>query len=84
MRIRCPLLAFFGTRGDVGAEAELELLKSSIKRHSSGPSRVDTVMIKGGDHMYAGEEAQVAQTIANWADTLLQPEAGNGDVPSKR
>src|SRR5262249_26344616 len=52
MRIRCPLLAFFGTRGDVGTEAELELLKSSIKRHSSGPSRVDTVMIKGADHMY--------------------------------
>jgi hypothetical protein len=24
-RIRCPLLAFFGTRGDVGGEAELEL-----------------------------------------------------------
>src|SRR4029077_18868011 len=30
--IRCPLLAFFGTRGDVGTEADLELLKSSIQR----------------------------------------------------
>src|SRR2546425_2764275 len=29
-RIRCPLLAFFGTHGDVGTEADLELLKSSI------------------------------------------------------
>jgi len=70
-RIRCPLLALFGTRGDVGTETDLELLKSCIKRQSSGPARVDTVMIQHADHMYAGEEAQVAETIAKWADTLL-------------
>ncbi len=69
-RVRCPLLAFFGTRGDVGTEADLELLKSSIRRQSSGPSRVDTVMIAHADHMYQGEEAQVAQTIAKWADSF--------------
>src|SRR6266536_379900 len=44
-RIRCPLLAFFGTRGDVGSEADLELLKSCIGRQSSGPRRIDTAMI---------------------------------------
>lgn len=82
-RIRCPLLAFFGTRGDVGTEEDLELLQSSIKRQSSGPSRVDAVMIRGGDHMYTGEEAQVAETIANWADTLLQPAAREGGSPAK-
>ena len=71
-RIHCPLLAFFGTRGDVGDESDLELLKSSIKRQPSGPSRVDTVMIRGGDHMYAGEEAQVAETIGKWADALTK------------
>lgn len=70
-RIHCPLLAFFGTRGDVGTEADLESLKSSIHRQSSGPSRVDTVMIRGADHIYAGEEAQVAQTIAAWVNTLM-------------
>ena len=69
-RIRCPLLAFYGTKGDVGDAAELELLKSSIQRQSSGPSRVNTVMIKNADHMYAGEEGQVAETIAEWAATL--------------
>jgi pimeloyl-ACP methyl ester carboxylesterase len=83
-RIRCPLLAFFGTRGDVGSDADLELLKTSVKRQSSGPSRVDTVMIRGGDHMYTGEAAQVAETIAKWADTLLQPEARKGATPGKR
>jgi len=70
-RVHCPLLAFFGTRGDVGGQAELELLKSSIQRQSGGPSRVDTVMIEKADHMYTGEEAQVAQVIAKWADGLV-------------
>ena len=76
-RIRCPLLAFFGTRGDVGGEKELELLKSCITRQPSGPSRVDTFMIRGADHMYGDEEVQVAEIIAKWADTLLPPEASS-------
>jgi hypothetical protein len=75
-RIRCPILAFFGTRGDVGTESDLEMLKSAIRRQASGPRRVDTVMIRGADHMYTGEEAQVAQTIAGWADSLLPPDSG--------
>jgi len=83
-RIRCPLLAFFGTRGDVGTEADLELMKSSVQRQSSGPTRVDTVMIQGADHMYAGEEVQVAETIAKWASTLFQAEAPKGSATSKR
>jgi pimeloyl-ACP methyl ester carboxylesterase len=70
-RIRCPILAFFGTRDDVGTEAELKLIKTCIQRQSSGPSRVDTAMIRGADHMYTGEEAQVAQAIARWCDTLV-------------
>jgi pimeloyl-ACP methyl ester carboxylesterase len=72
-RIRCPILAFFGTRDDVGTEGDLELIKTCIQRQSSGPARVDTTMIQGGDHMYTGEEAQVAQAIARWADTLVPP-----------
>jgi pimeloyl-ACP methyl ester carboxylesterase len=75
-RIRCPLLAFFGTWGDVGSAKELELLKSCIGRQSTGPRRVDTALIQHADHMYAGEEAQVAQTIARWADTLLPLDSG--------
>ena len=72
-RITCPLLAFFGTRGDVGNEEDLELLKSSIQRQRSRPSRVDTAMIRNGDHMYTGEEAQVAHTIAEWIDRAVRP-----------
>lgn len=73
-RVHCPLLAFFGTRGDVGGEKDLELLTVSVKRQKSGPASVETVLIEGADHMYAGEEDRVAQVIAKWADTRLQPE----------
>ncbi len=69
-RLRCPLLAFFGTReSSIGTDADLKLLKSSIQRHSN--LRVDTVMIQNADHMYTGEEEQVAQIIATWADSVL-------------
>jgi pimeloyl-ACP methyl ester carboxylesterase len=67
-RVHCPLLAFFGTNGDVGNEKDLEQLKASIKRHG-GPS-VKTALIEGAAHMYTGQESQVAQAIATWVDPL--------------
>ena len=81
--IRCPLLAFFGTKEDVGTEEDLKLLKTCIQRQSSGPSRVDTVMIRGADHMYAGQETQVADAIAKWVDTLLELETRKSNTPGK-
>jgi pimeloyl-ACP methyl ester carboxylesterase len=69
VRVHCPLLAFFA-RDDVGTGEDLEHLKSWVKRLPPGPSRVDTRIIEGTDHMYSGRESQVAETIANWADTL--------------
>jgi hypothetical protein len=68
-----PLLAFFGTRGDVGGEADLEVVRSSTTRLSRGPGRIDTAMIQRADHMYTGEEAQVAQVIADWIDRAIHP-----------
>ena len=69
-RIRCPILAFFGTReSDVGTEADLNVLKSSVERQPRHP-KVTTAVIHGADHMYTGEEAQVAQTIGQWANAL--------------
>ena len=41
-------------------------------------------MIRHADHMYAGEEAQVAETIAQWADTLLSTEPGKRDAHVKQ
>jgi pimeloyl-ACP methyl ester carboxylesterase len=67
-RVSCPILGFFGTKDDVGGEKELLLLKSSVRRLSKGPRSVKTTMIASGNHEYVGEEAQVAQTIAQWAE----------------
>src|SRR4051794_2693115 len=67
-RVTCPILAFFGSKGDIGGQKELDLLKSSVQRLPHGPRRVGTTMIVNGDHEYVGEEAQVAQTIARWAE----------------
>jgi pimeloyl-ACP methyl ester carboxylesterase len=83
-RVLCPLLAWFGTKeSEIGTAADLELLKSTLRRLPAGPRRVDTVMIQNADHMYRGEEAQVAQTIARWADDLVPPSARK-DAPQKR
>ncbi len=68
-RITCPLLAFYGTRGDVGREGDLQRLRSALARLPHHPA-LETAIIRNGDHMYTGEEAQVAQTIASWADRL--------------
>jgi hypothetical protein len=67
---RCPVLAFYGTRGDVGKQADLDYLKSSMSHQTNAAIRIDTLLIQGTDHMYNGEEAQVANAIARWADSL--------------
>jgi len=80
-RIQCPLLVLLGTDGDVGNEKDLEGIKSSIKRLSTRPGRVDTPLIQGADHMYDGQEDHVAQIIANWADTLLSANTKRSGTP---
>jgi pimeloyl-ACP methyl ester carboxylesterase len=63
--VTVPLLAFFGSRGDVGGEADLAALTAAARRHN--PSLpVETAIIGGADHMYTGEEAQVAAVLAGW------------------
>jgi pimeloyl-ACP methyl ester carboxylesterase len=76
-RIRCPILAWFGTNeADVGTAADLALLAATLKRLPAGPSRVDTAMIQSADHMYGGHEAQVAETITRWIDSVVLQSAG--------
>jgi hypothetical protein len=41
-------------------------------------------MIQNADDMYTGEEVQVAQTIAKWADNLVLAETGKAMVRPKR
>ena len=75
--IDCPLLAFFGTRDDVGGDAELAVVRATPRRLETGPSRITTATITGGDHMYAGEEAQVAQVIVDWLDRSVTPSSAS-------
>ncbi len=70
-KIHCPILAFFGTNDDVGNEAELESLQSAIRKQPDLQISITTTMIKNADHMYTGEEIQVAETITKWADSIL-------------
>jgi predicted alpha/beta-hydrolase family hydrolase len=65
-RLGVPLLAFFGTRGDVGGQAELDIVGATPTRLSMANLRIETAMIGGADHMYTGEEAQVARVIGEW------------------
>jgi len=81
LRVSCPLLAFFATGDDVGTKADLNLLKSSVERFASGPSRVDITMIQNADHEYTGQEGQVAQVIASWADSI-SPKAAAQETKS--
>ena len=71
-KIQCPILAFYGSRDDIGNENTLELLKTSIKKQSKGPESVTTTMINNTDHMYMGEEGQVAEVITKWIDDILK------------
>ncbi|HET8667796.1 MAG TPA: alpha/beta fold hydrolase [Terriglobales bacterium] len=68
-KVTCPVLAFYGSKDDIGGEKDLALLTSSVRRLAHGPASVDTAMIANGNHEYVGEEAQVAQVIARWIET---------------
>jgi pimeloyl-ACP methyl ester carboxylesterase len=71
-RVTCPVLAFFGSKDDIGGEKDLALLTASVRRLAHGPARVQTVMIANGNHEYVGEEAQVAQVITRWIQTEVE------------
>lgn len=71
-KVTCPVLAFYGSKDDIGGEKDLDLLTSSVRRLPRGPSSVNTAMIANGNHEYVGEEAQVAQVITQWIETRVE------------
>ena len=67
LKVNLPCLVIFGSRGDVADESALELIrKSAIKLNK----KIDTKMIKGGDHMYKGKASEVARVISEWIEQL--------------
>lgn len=69
MRVRSLWLARYGAK-DVGTVADLEHLRTYIEWHPNGTARVDRVIIENADHSYDGQEAQIAQILANWMSRL--------------
>jgi len=74
-RVSSPLLAFFGAR-ERGGDGNLQLLKSSIERQDGGPQSVEITMIPDADHMYTGEEEQIAEIISDWIDRAVLADSG--------
>jgi len=80
-RVHCPLLAFFGTNGDVGNKEDLELLKSSIKSQAHR-SQSDKDSHDGGCRSHVCRpRGPRRQVIASWADTLLPANTEKSEVP---
>lgn len=65
-KVRCPVLAFFGTVQDTGDASDLEM----IRRNAKSAERVDTAIVEGADHVYTGRESAVARVILDWLATL--------------
>ena len=66
-KIRCPLLALYGTdEAWVGGAADLDV----IKRKATASARVETAMIDGADHVYTGHERDVARVVSRWLGDL--------------
>lgn len=66
-RVACPILAFFGTGGDVGGADDL----ATIRANARATPRLDTLLIPGADHVYTGVEAAIAAQIATWVRDSL-------------
>ncbi len=68
-RVRCPVLAFYGTQeAAVGGAKELEM----IRARATAAARVDTRLIDGADHVYTGSHVAVGEVVATWMATLIE------------
>jgi pimeloyl-ACP methyl ester carboxylesterase len=66
-RVRCPLLAFYGTdEAWVGGSDELEMIR--VKARSA--ARVETRLFEGADHSYTGRHVAVGEALAAWMESL--------------
>jgi pimeloyl-ACP methyl ester carboxylesterase len=66
-RVRCPLLAFYGTNEAwVGGADDLEVIR--VKARAA--ARVETRLFEGADHSYTGQHVAVGEALAAWLRTL--------------
>ena len=66
-RLRCPLLVLLGSEEPwLGTPQDLDAARD---RARAAP-RVDTAMVEGADHVYAGREDEVGRVIDEWVRSL--------------
>lgn len=71
-RIRCPIVAFFGTsEGRPGREPRDYLER--IARTATASARVETALIEGADFFYTGAEARIAAALLGARETFGVP-----------
>ena len=75
-KVHCPILVFYATNDDVGSETELKSLQSNVEKNFK-QVQLTTTMIKNTDHMYMGEEKQVAEIISNWIGKIFKAKKNN-------
>ena len=69
--IRCPILVWFGTEeSGVGSAEDLVRLEEHVAELPGSPPPLETVILTGADHMYSGEESEVAATLDDWIAQL--------------
>jgi pimeloyl-ACP methyl ester carboxylesterase len=62
-RVRCPVLAILGTNEpSIGVPDDLE----TVRRNARAAPRVELRVLEGADHSYAGQEAELAEVLADW------------------
>jgi len=62
-RVRCPVLAILGTNEpSIGLPDDLE----AVRRSARAAPRVELRVFEGADHAYAGQEAELADVLADW------------------
>jgi pimeloyl-ACP methyl ester carboxylesterase len=66
-RVHVPIYALYGTNEPaVGTAADLDL----IRQNASAAPSVETRMFEGADHSYAGYEAPIAASMADWVGSI--------------
>ena len=63
--------ARFETQNPAGSTTQCRRARSArLGRHPQGPARVDTRIVEGADHCYAGQETQIAKILVDWITRL--------------
>ncbi len=62
-RLRCPLLITYGS------DEEVEASWLDTVRNNAG-ARVDTGIVQGAGHDYAGQEAELADLLVGWIGSM--------------